>query len=395
MSWYRWLTGEKLQNCVQSRNYAQLASPRLMVDSRSECIYSWTSRFEINRIDGNGWNLRKGDKFYVADIDGDNKDEIVVISPNGEWIGILEENGGRLVAGWIGHDWVNHAGQSGANGWNLRNGDKIKIGDIYKGNDKEEILIVSPNGEWTGLLHEDRGKLVSGWIGHDWVNHLGASGDEGWNLRYGDNFIIADISGNRKKEVIGISPDGQWIGVLKEDNGKLFTDWMGHNWIFHDGLENIGTLEIIVKIRLNPDDGITNTNLNNAITRWENGIQNTWTDIFRLKRAFGEKMCDEYIVRMKCDFVNSGEHHTVRVQNGSGRANMTNWFINDSAGTAAHEVGHMLGFPDEYVDSDCPNRYISFDNSIMQTTFGNPQRRHYELFLIWLCQNGDSNFYFK
>jgi hypothetical protein len=39
----------------------------------------------------------------------------------------------------------------------------------------------------------------------------------------------------------------------------------------------------------------------------------------------------------------------VTVNAGSGRANMINWFVTDSASVNAHETGHMLGLFDEYI----------------------------------------------
>ncbi|WP_130301105.1 MULTISPECIES: PEP-CTERM sorting domain-containing protein [unclassified Duganella] len=34
---------------------------------------------------------------------------------------------------------------------------------------------------------------------------------------------------------------------------------------------------------------------------------------------------------------------------GTGRADMTNWYTGDSASVKAHEVGHMMGLFDEYI----------------------------------------------
>src|SRR5258705_11988412 len=86
-----------------------------------------------------GWNLRNGGKFLAADIDDDGRQEIVVVSPNGQWIGVLSEQGGGLVARWIGHDWVNPPGGGGATGWNLRNGDKFLAADMDGEGEKGEV----------------------------------------------------------------------------------------------------------------------------------------------------------------------------------------------------------------------------------------------------------------
>jgi hypothetical protein len=83
--------------------------------------------------------------------------------------------------------------------------------------------------------------------------------------------------------------------------------------------------------------------------------------------------------------VQSGEHHVVTVHPGSGRADMGNWYVNSTGGTAAHESGHMFGNPDEYADSNCPSRTVTSDGSIMQNSqTGTVKRRHYQGFADWL-----------
>jgi bacillopeptidase F (M6 metalloprotease family) len=55
-------------------------------------------------------------------------------------------------------------------------------------------------------------------------------------------------------------------------------------------------------------------------------------------------------------WVTTGAHHVVAVHRGPARSNMLNWYHDDSGDVASHEFGHMLGHPDEYADSQCPNR---------------------------------------
>ena len=182
----------------------------------------------------NGWDLKQGDRFFVADIDGDDRDELIVVSPNGQWIGVLRESGGALQAGWIGHDWVNHPGGSGASGWDLNPGDAIVVADL-NGDGRDELVVTSASGEWIGLLHEDSGALVAGWIGHDWVNHSGGSGASGWNLGRGDRFLVADLDGDGRDELLVVSAGGVWIGELREQNGALVAGWIRKDWINHPG----------------------------------------------------------------------------------------------------------------------------------------------------------------
>jgi hypothetical protein len=144
-------------------------------------------------------------------------------------------------------------------------------------------------------------------------------------------------------------------------------------------------LRITVRIRLVPDSDVSATDLANCIARWEPAIEAVWTGQFSLVRRDGSCRCEAVTVALDVEFVASGEHHVVAVHSGSGRADMGNFYVNSTGGTAAHEVGHMIGNADEYADAACPNRTVTSDGSIMQTSQRGAARcRHYESFQRWL-----------
>ena len=81
---------------------------------------------------------------------------------------------------------------------------------------------------------------------------------------------------------------------------------------------------------------------------WETGVETHWNN-----KAFfsdGEWL---YKINFNFNFVTSGEHHVVTVHSGPGRYDLKNWYTQTPNPafmdeTAAHEVGHMFGLPDEY-----------------------------------------------
>lgn len=107
-----------------------------------------------------------------------------------------------------------------------------------------------------------------------------------------------------------------------------------------------------VRIRLNPDAGISQATMNTLMAAWQAGIPATWDNRWSCARP-GELPCR---LRFEVLWVSSNQHHTVRVRPGPERSNMTCWDTQDTGAVASHEYGHMLGNVDEYADGNCPSR---------------------------------------
>jgi hypothetical protein len=106
-------------------------------------------------------------------------------------------------------------------------------------------------------------------------------------------------------------------------------------------------LRVIVKIRLQNDPGnAKNAISDKAVARWEGGIKRRWNGKFRL-RGGGGKTLDVWFLPIFV-YHDDAAHHTVRVLPGDETSNEHKWYEEDSADTAAHEFGHMIGNPDEY-----------------------------------------------
>lgn len=128
---------------------------------------------------------------------------------------------------------------------------------------------------------------------------------------------------------------------------------------------------IRIRIRLNPDAGISNAAMNTLRTTWRNGIENTWSHRWGCGRS-GELTCR---LSFEVQWVTTNQHHTVRVRPGPARSNMTTWDTNDTGGVAAHEYGHMHGLVDEYVDGNCPGRSPVNTGTVMDNNSNNVPAR--------------------
>lgn len=147
-------------------------------------------------------------------------------------------------------------------------------------------------------------------------------------------------------------------------------------------------LRIELRIRLAPAAGVSAADIATVQARWEPAIESAWTNRFAILLSEGRCACKSLRVVVDVRFVQTGEHHVVNVRPGSGRADMGNWYVNSSGGTAAHEAGHMFGNVDEYADANCPQRTVTNDGSIMQTSqTGVVKERHYEGFAEWASRH--------
>jgi hypothetical protein len=183
---------------------------------------------------------------------------------------------------------------------------------------------------------------------------------------------------------------GCWLGRLRaprefsESKTECIYGWTSAYEAVFDPREC--HLQITVRIRLVPDSDVSATDIANCVARWEPAIQTAWSGQFPLLLRAGSCSCKMVTVDLDVEFVTSGEHHVVNLHSGSGRADMGNFYVNDPGNTAAHEVGHMIGNIDEYADSECPDRTVTSDGSIMSS--GSTVRcRHYESFERWLSNH--------
>ena len=107
-------------------------------------------------------------------------------------------------------------------------------------------------------------------------------------------------------------------------------------------------LRVIVRIRLVEHSTNTESVITDAVvTRWRRQIDNYWNN--RFVASNGTSTLSIVFLPLFVYNADDNPHFTVNVKAGSGRANVSNWHVeDDEEDTAAHEFGHMIGNPDEY-----------------------------------------------
>jgi hypothetical protein len=158
------------------------------------------------------------------------------------------------------------------------------------------------------------------------------------------------IAGNFSvKSVLGTGPLRPALESVARQEFSLSMSECIYNWTV--AFEQIWT-HIRVRIQLNPDTGISAATMNNLMTTWRNGIQTTWSNRWGCGRL-GEATCR---LTFEVQWVNTNQHHSVRVRAGPARSNSGTWDTMDTAAVASHEFGHLIGLADEYIDTACPMR---------------------------------------
>ena len=148
-----------------------------------------------------------------------------------------------------------------------------------------------------------------------------------------------------------------------------------------------GTFNIDLRIKLNGDDPGDALKL-----VWEQGIEDIWSGQFMIT----QENIFSYGVIFDVEFVDSYTtmHQLVTVHEGTGAANLTNWYTQNPSGwtqdkqdeAAAHEAGHMFGSYDEFIggavnpDGSYANTPDSVMGSLLTQTL---YERNYQFIADW------------
>lgn len=125
------------------------------------------------------------------------------------------------------------------------------------------------------------------------------------------------------------------------------------------------TCWLTIKVRLNPDEGITKDEISDAKVRALSRFNLLWDSKFILHEHRSILSDRDYLLRPGIKFVDKGEHITVNLHKGKGHDNRQNWYLGSPEWTYAHEISHQMGLLDEYADVSVPNRKVYEDHSIM------------------------------
>ena len=125
------------------------------------------------------------------------------------------------------------------------------------------------------------------------------------------------------------------------------------------------TCWLTIKVRLKPDEGISEEDVRLTKIRVRSRFSLLWDSKFILHEHRTIRSDRDWLLRPKIEFVDGGQHLTVSLHKGKGADNRQNWYLESPEYTYAHEISHQMGLLDEYADVSVPNRKVYDDHSIM------------------------------
>ncbi|AZJ35650.1 hypothetical protein D6T69_09015 [Tenacibaculum singaporense] len=170
-----------------------------------------------------GWTSKSGDKYHIADINGDGKDDVYIFNGTNwgpEYLLLLRSDGNE-------YKYIKRYDDA-LPGWNMNNRDKFYVADI-NGDGKDDLYVFN-NQDWsTQYLGRviTNGSTVSASYQSDWIG--------GWNLGSSDKLIVDDRKTGRDNLFIH---NTNWFAYMWPGSSNMYIKGMYKDYIhafkYHD-----------------------------------------------------------------------------------------------------------------------------------------------------------------
>ncbi len=178
-----------------------------------------TSFTVIKRYDKTfaGWQMRKGDQFYVGDFTGDGKDDLFVWN-GGDWsiryLAMMRSNGSSYT--------MVKRYDNTLPGWQMAKGDQHYVGD-FDGNGRSDLYVFNGsdwNKAYLGMVRSN-GSSLSTTRRYD-------GNAPGWQMRRNDQHYIGDIDGNGRADLFVYNHKDwgtEYLGTMISTGSGLKCNW--------------------------------------------------------------------------------------------------------------------------------------------------------------------------
>ncbi|WP_262562546.1 FG-GAP-like repeat-containing protein [Acaryochloris sp. CCMEE 5410] len=151
-----------------------------------------------------GWNSNDSLPRQVADVNGDNRADIIGFSNNGVFVALGQTDGtfGSLIAA--------NANFTRATGWNSNDSLPRRVADV-NGDNRADIIGFSNNGVFVALGQTD------GTFGSLIAANANFTPATGWNSNDSLPRQVADVNGDNRADIIGFSNNGVFVALGQTD----------------------------------------------------------------------------------------------------------------------------------------------------------------------------------
>jgi len=171
-----------------------------------ELDHYWTANNEVPAASGSvPWPSRARDRHWVADVNGDGRDDVVVFNPGDDWptprLGILRARIGGL-------ECVARYDGVVPGYWTLKRNDTFAIAD-FDGDRRSDLYVFNGtdwSDRWLGLLRSTGSGLT---LTTKHRNDL-----SGWQMQKNDAYRVADFDGDGKDDLFAINTFDWSTGYL-------------------------------------------------------------------------------------------------------------------------------------------------------------------------------------
>lgn len=214
---------------VLVHNGNDLAIYRSSGGAKHELEQVWTGNNIVRTSSGGmGWNLSAGDKFFIADFDGDGNDDAYVYNPKSwtkRWVGMLRSNGTGLETSARYHTTLSGYGYIGQK-------DQFIVAD-FNADGKDDLFLFSASSwskPYLGLLRSTGTGLVGAKRYDDAI--------PGWQMKAGDQYHVGDFNADGKDDLFvfnGSDWGPKYLGMLSAgpntlSRTKLYVDKLASGW---------------------------------------------------------------------------------------------------------------------------------------------------------------------
>jgi hypothetical protein len=178
------------------------------------------------------WEMGKNEKFHVGDFTGNGRDDIAVLDTQ-SWNQVHLRIYASVTGGLSLRDRYYGTIQTAAGGtfWQMRRKDRLHVLDYN--NDGTSDLAIFNGFDWgpvyLGMMRVVEGKIVPQKRYDNAQNNI-----PGWQMRRSDRFRVADVNGDGRQDLVvynAVNWSTQYLGILRSlEGGNLQGTWQS-GWI--------------------------------------------------------------------------------------------------------------------------------------------------------------------